>query len=209
MRLIAEKATIIAATGLFESKNKFCFATYTRSAIIAAAGEMKGDKKPPKHFVRSILDGLTVENKNFYKAIPLELSDLVEARIPNAKNKTFYDANYLDYYINNNFDVYKTFMNRYFKHQKAVVISFQNKSLISRNFSSDSAYIHVPYNDFYDKVDNVVAQIMEFSNEYEVCVLDCPMFSSAIAPKIWEKTNMSIIDLGKSLTLARSFTKAK
>lgn len=209
MKSIAEKGTIITATSLFESKDRFCFSTYTRSAIIAAAGEMKGDKKPPKSFVRSIIAGLSLDDDKFYRAIPLELSDLVEARIPNTKNKTFYDANYLEHYINNGFDIYKIFMNRYFKYEKAVVVSFQNKSLISRNFGSESAYIQIPYNDFYDKVDIVTAQVMEFSDEYPLCVLDCPMFSSAIAPKLWEKTNMSIIDLGKSLTLARSFFKTK
>lgn len=209
MKCISEKGTIIAATSILESKSRFCFATYTRSAIIAAAGEMKGEKKPPKYFVRSITSGLTIDDNGFYRAIPLELSDMVSSRINNTKNKTFYDANYLDHYINNNFDVYKIFMNRYFKHQKALVVSFQNKSLISRNFGPDSSYIQIPYNDFYDKIDTTVAQITEFTSEYDLCVLDCPMFSSAIAPKVWEKTNMSIVDLGKSLTLARSFIKAK
>ena len=54
-----------------------------------------------------------------------------------------------------------------------------------------------------------MSQISEFSNEYDFCVLDCPMFSSAIAPKIWDTTKMSVLDLGKSLTVARAVAKAK
>ncbi len=209
MKTVSEKQTIIKATSLLESKDRFCFVTYTRSAIFSASGEVRGDKKPPKHFARSIVSGLTNNNKNFVKAIPLELSGLTASKVREINDEIFYDANYLDYYINNSYDVYKIFMNRYFKEQDALVISFQNQSLISRNFGDNSSYIQVPYNDFYDKVDSISAQVSEFSTGYSLCILDCPMFSSAIAPKIWEKTNMSIMDLGKSLTLARSFHKAK
>ena len=49
----------------------------------------------------------------------------------------------------------------------------------------------------------------EFDNEYQMCILDCPMFASAIAPKLWEKTKMSILDLGKTLTVARAFDRNK
>lgn len=209
MKTVAEKQTIIKVTSLLESKDRFCFTTYTRSSILSAAGEVRGEKRPPKNFVRSVLSGLTNNNKNFIKAIPLELSGLAGTKIKDINDEIFYDANYLDYYINNNNEVYKIFMNRYFKHQNALVISFQNQSLISRNFGDNSSYIQIPYNDFYDKVDSVTAQVSEFSNAHDICILDCPMFSSAIAPKIWEKTNMSIMDLGKSLTLSRSFNKAK
>ena len=209
MKTVAEKQTIIKVTSLLESKNRFCFTTYTRSSILSAAGEIRGEKRPPKNFVRSVISGLTNNNKNFVKAIPLELSGLTSSKIRDINDEVFYDANYLDYYINNSHDVYKIFMNRYFKEQNALVISFQNEGLISRNFGNQSSYIQVPYNDFYDKVDSVTAQISEFSGEHNLCILDCPMFSSAIAPKIWEKTNMSIMDLGKSLTLARSFNKVK
>jgi hypothetical protein len=35
------------------------------------------------------------------------------------------------------------------------------------------------------------------------------MFASALAPKLWEKTKMSILDLGKTLTVARAFDRNK
>lgn len=209
MKTVSEKQTIIKVTSLLESKNRFCLTTYTRSAIIAAAGEMRGEKRPPKYFVRSILSGITNTDKFFAKAIPLELSGLAASKIKDINDEIFYDANYLDYYINNSYEVYKIFMNRYFKEQNALVVSFQNSSLISRNFGSSSSYIQIPYNDFYDKLDTVTDQIIQMQNDYSMCIFDCPMFSSALAPKVWEKTNMSIMDLGKSLTLARSFNKVK
>ena len=57
MKTVSEKQTIIKVTSLLESKSRFCFTTYTRSAIIAAAGEMRGDKRPPK----TLFDQLQLE----------------------------------------------------------------------------------------------------------------------------------------------------
>lgn len=211
MRTLNEKETIKQVTYLLEKKNRFAFVTYTRSAILSAIGDLKGDKKPPKYFSKAILTGLTNQDPLFVKALQKDFVSGIENKIDaiGLKETSFYDSSYLEYYINNNHDIFDTFMSYFFKHNKTLVISFQYKSLISKYFAKNSAYIHVPYNDFYDKIDSIMAQITEFDNEYDMCVLDCPMFSSAIAPRIWEKTNMSIIDLGKSLTAARAVAKAR
>ena len=211
MRTLNEKETIKQVTYLLEKKNRFAFVTYTRSAILSAIGDLKGDKKPPKYFSKAILTGLTNQDPLFVKALQKDFVSGIENKIDGIglKETSFYDSSYLEYYINNNHDIFDTFMSYFFKHNKTLVISFQYKSLISKYFAKNSAYIHVPYNDFYDKIDSIMAQITEFDNEYDMCVLDCPMFSSAIAPRIWEKTNMSIIDLGKSLTAARAVAKAR
>lgn len=211
MKTVNEKETIRHTAKLLAEKNRFAFVTYTRSAILSALNDLKGDKKPPKYFSKAILSGLSSQDPNFYKALQKDYVTGIEGRIDSVglKNQFFYDSSYLEHYINNNHDVFDTFMSYFFKYNKALIISFQYKSLISKYFSKESAYIHIPYNDFYDKIDSVVSQISEFDNEYDLCILDCPMFSSAIAPKIWEKTNMSIFDLGKSLTAARAVAKAK
>lgn len=211
MKTLNEKKTIQHVSHLLVQKEKYAFVTYTRSSILSALGELKGDKKPPKHFANAIMAGLTNQDPMFSKALQKDFVSGIEHKIDGAglKEVYFYDSSYLEYYINNNHDIFDTFMSYFFKHTKAVVVSFQYKSLISRYFSKDSAFVHVPYNDFYDKVDSIASQIEELSKDYDLCILDCPMFSSAVAPKIWEKTNMSIIDLGKSLTAARAVAKAR
>lgn len=211
MLTLNENATIKKVTSLLENKNRFAFTTYTRSALLSAVGDLKGDKKPSKYFTRSILAGLASTDSAFIKAAPSDSLYSLEDKLNKIglKNENFYDSSFLEHYINNNHEVFDIFMAYYLKYSKAVVISFQYKSLISKYFPKDSFYIHVPYNDFYDKIDSVTSQVCELEKDYSLCVLDCPMFSSAVAPKIWEKTNMSILDLGKSLTVARAVARAK
>jgi hypothetical protein len=211
LKTLNEKKTIQHVSYLLGQKHRYAFVTYTRSSILSALGELKGEKKPPKYFAKSIMSGLTNQDPMFSKALQKDFVSGIEHKIDGAglKEVYFYDSSYLEYYINNNHDIFDTFMSYFFKHNRAVVVSFQYKNLISRYFAKDSAFIHVPYNDFYDKVDSVADQIAALDGQYDLCILDCPMFSSAIAPKIWEKTNMSIIDLGKSLTAARAVAKAR
>ncbi len=194
---------------LLGRKEKFAFVTYTRSAIFSVTGEVKGEKKPPKQFTKLILDGLQEENNYFVKAIQ---PDLVKLSINKFKElfvntNDFYDPGFLEYYINNNYDVFKTFVSWYFKNTKAIVVSFQNESYINKYFSSDSTFIQVPYNDFYLKVDLITKEILSKSNGIDTVFFDCPMLSSAIAYRIWSESNMSVIDLGRTLNAAKSIVK--
>lgn len=210
MKTLTEKQTIQAVTSFLEKKQRFAFVTYTRSAIFAAVNEIKGEKKPPKYFTRAVVSGLASTDPAFHKAVQEDLLESLRDKLGKMglNNQTFYDPTYLEKYINDNYDVFQTFMSYYFKHNKCIVVSFQYKNVISKYFSKESTFIHVPYNDYYDKIDQIADQISAIEG-YDLVVLDCPMFSAAIAPKIWEKSNMSIIDLGKSLTVARAVSKQK
>lgn len=206
MKTYNTKETIIKVTDLLEKKKRFAFVTYTRSSFFSVLGDIKGDKKPPKQFVQATLRGLTLAEENYLAATQLDFIDSHGNKFSKLgiADKSFYDSGFLETYINEKYDIFKTFMTYYFKHTKVVVVSFQHKSNIGKFFSKDSVFISVPYNDFYDKLDSVVAQISEFEGEYDTVILDCPMFGSALAPKIWEKTKMSILDIGKTLTVARA-----
>lgn len=201
--------TIKKVSLLFESKEKFAFTTYTRSAILSTIGEVKGDKKPPKAFIKPVLDGLQKQDYNFVKAIQ---NDLVFSSVGKLKNseislKDVYDPAFLEHYINTNYDVFKTFFSWYVKNTKSIIVSFQTESFISKYFCAGSTYIQVPYNDFYSKVDSISDQVLQASSNAELCILDCPMLSAALAPKIWDNSNMSIFDLGRTLNAARAIVK--
>ena len=49
------------------------------------------------------------------------------------------------------------------------------------------------------------AQITEFEEGVDSCILDCPMLATAVAPKIWENVDVSIIDFGKVVSAAKFF----
>lgn len=201
--------TIKKVSLLLEKKEKFAFITYTRSAVFSAIGEVKGDKKPPKHFTKCVLEGLQNQDKNFTKAIQYDLVTSCSEKFKelNVHSDHFYDPGFLEYYINTDYDVFKTFASWYFKFTKAVVVSFQNEAYIGKYFSSDSSFIQVPYNDFYSKVDQITKDIISKADGAELVLFDCPMLSAALGPKVWAESSMSILDLGRTLNAARSLVK--
>jgi len=115
----------------------------------------------------------------------------------------------LEYYINNNYDIFKTFISWYLKTTNVVIVSFQGNQTISKYFSKDSIYLNAPYNDFYSKIDLITEEIIKNSDKTNLCVLDCPMLSTALAQNLWEKSSMSILDLGRTLTVAKSLHRSK
>jgi uncharacterized ubiquitin-like protein YukD len=201
--------TIKKVSLMLEGKEKFAFVTYTRSAIFTLTGELKGEKKPPKSFVKLLSDGMQKKDHNFIKAVQkdLMLSSMDKLRNFNLKGVEFYDPAFLELYINNNYDVFKTFTSWYFKHTKAIVVSFQNQNYIGKYFSPNSIFIEVPYNDFYSKIESIAEEINSHKGEYDLCIFDCPMLSAALAVQVWDNTDMSIIDLGRTLTVARALGK--
>ena len=194
---------------MLERKEKFAFVTYTRSAIFTLTGELKGEKKPPKNFIKLLSDGMQKKDPNFIKAVQkdLMLSSMDKLENLNLKNVEFYDPAFLELYVNNNYDIFKTFTSWYFKNTKAVVVSFQSQNYIGKYFSSDSIFIQVPYNDFYSKIESITEEIKTHKGEYDLCIFDCPMLSAALAVQVWGNTDMSIIDLGRTLTVARALGK--
>lgn len=206
--------TIKKVSYLLGNKDRFAFTTYTRSAIFSLTGEVVGDKKPPKNFVKLMSSSLKNKDENFIKAIN---RDLIKASLDklnknyqiDLSKSSFYDPSFLEYYINTNYDIFKTFISWYLKTTPVVVVSFLGDTIISKYFSKDSLYINVPYNDFYSKIDIITDQVSAYQNKTNLCVLDCPMFSTALTQNIWEKTSMSILDLGRTLTVAKSVYRSK
>lgn len=201
--------TIKKVSFLLEKKEQFAFVTYTKSAISSVLNEISEEKKPPKLFTKLILDGLKNQSYNFICAIQPEIIHSSHKGLSNLNVdiKHIYDPNFLEYYIHNNYDVFKIFRSWYVKNTKAIVVTFQNQYFISKYFSPDSIFIEVPYNDYYSKINEITANIIAKSDGIDLVILDCPMLSAAIAPKIWTETNMSIFDFGRTLNALKSFNR--
>lgn len=209
MKTFNAKDTINHVTYLLETKEKFSFVTYTRSAILAVLGEINDEKKPPKSFTKAISDGLSKKDTMFIKSIQNDLAFSALPRLEKSgiKLDKVYDPGFLEHYINSNVEIFRTFMNWYVRNTKSIVVSFQGESYINRYFSQDTKFINVPYNDFYSRVDSIVAEVKEHQKDAYLCILDCPMLGSALAPKIWDATNLSILDLGRTLNVIKNVAK--
>jgi len=46
--------------------------------------------------------------------------------------------------------------------------------------------------------------LSELEKEIDYCLLDCGIFGLALMSKIWSNLNISIIDLGKTISMSKS-----
>lgn len=197
--------TIIDLTDKIEKKEKFAFVNISRSAINAILPE--AEKKPPKYFVKAITNCIEIEDPNFLKAVPYEFSSDIEngkySNLGLLRDGKYYDANMFDHYFSSRKEVVDIFINHYIRDSKNLILSFHDKKTVQKVFGANQYVITVPYNNYYDKLDSIMAQIAEFDGGVDACILDCPLLATAIAPRIWEQLNMSVIDFGRVVSSYR------
>jgi hypothetical protein len=199
--------SIIDLTFRLEQKKKFAYVNISRSALNLMLHN--SDKKPPKYFVKSLAKCMTIQDPNFLKAVPVEFSDEIQAgklsEFGLQKDGSYYDAAMFEYFFSNKKEVVDIFINHYIRESKNVILSFHDKKTVQKVFGQNQYVVSVPYNNYYDKLDSIIAQISEFEGGVDSCILDCPMLATAIAPKLWENIDMSILDFGKIVSSARFY----
>jgi hypothetical protein len=197
--------SIIDITKKIEDKKRYAFVNLSRSAISSLSPTP--EKKLPKHFVKAISNCVAIDNENFLKAVPTEYAyDLTNGKLNSiglSNNKNYYDASIFEYFYSNRKEVIDIFINHYIRDSKNVIVTFHDKKTIQNIFGSNQQIITVPFNSYFDKLDTVYSQIEEFDGLVDHCIMDCPLLSTALAPKIWENLNMSILDLGKLVSASR------
>lgn len=197
--------TLIDLTYKIERKEKFAFVNISRSAISALLPD--AEKRPPKYFMKAVSKCIEESDENFMKGIPPEFSSDIEngryATLGMDRSKTFYDANTFDFFFAKRKEVIDIFINHYIKDSKNVVLSFHDKKTVQKVFGQNQIVVTVPYNNYYDKLDSIVDELAQYDGLVDAVILDCPLLATAIAPKIWEKLSMSIIDFGKVVSSSR------
>jgi hypothetical protein len=206
MRLNNNIQTIKDLTYKMSRKERFAFVNFSKSALLAASGKLPHEKKPPKYFTKSIIKSLEIEEKNYMKSIPSYMYDSQDgldfSSITGLASSSIYDASTIEDYFMHNKSVFDSFVDFYIKYSKTLVVSFHDKKVIQKIIGSSCDVITIPYNDFYDKLDQIFDQISAYDGKVDYCIFDCPVLSSALASKVWEKTNMSILDFGKVFTIS-------
>jgi hypothetical protein len=206
MKLNNNTQTIKELTYKMSNKERFAFVNFSKSALLAASAKMPQEKKPPKYFAKSIVRSLEINDKNYMKSIPSYMLDpqtgMDLSTVTGLSNSIVYDASTIEDYFVNNKPVFDCFVDFYIKYSKNLVVSFHDKKVIQKIIGNSCDVISVPYNDFYDKLDQIFEQIASYDGKVDYCIFDCPVLSSALASKVWERTNMSILDFGKVFTIS-------
>jgi len=204
------KNTIRVLTEKMNGKDKFAFVNFPRSALVSLSNSNESsERRPNKYFSKSIKNSFDINHENYLKCVPASfITSSEEGTNMNVssfmKDNVYYDSTTLEYYYSSKEDIFKSFVNHYIRHTPFVIVSFHDKKMITQTLGSPVGIINVPYNDFYDKVDSIFAQIAEYEGKVDYCVFDCPLLSSALPYKIWNELNMSMLDLGKVFSYARS-----
>lgn len=190
-------------------REKFAYVNIPKSSIVALN---KNSENPfPSHFAKSVLNSLKNSDKNMMKAISNSLVPYIESgkhfKIGLNKNSEYYYSNIFEYYLLNNKEVYDTIINYFIRNTSKIVISFHDKKIVQRVFGFDSHVINVPFHNYYDKLDNIYSQISEFNEGVEYCIFDCGVLGLALASKIWENLDMSIVDTGKIVSLTKAMAQ--
>jgi hypothetical protein len=209
MIILNNAKTITTLTEKMNSKEKFALINFPRSSLMAMGNSINGDKRPNKAFTRSIQNSFNIVDKNYMKGLPPAfIYSGEEDNLSNfsqiLKDDTYYDSTTLEQYYSSDESIFNSFTNHYIRDSSFIVVSFHDKKIINKMLGNPLEVINVPYNDFYDKVDSIFSSIEKFDGKVDYCLFDCPLLSSALPAKIWNELNMSMIDLGKVFSFART-----
>jgi len=192
-----------------EKKERFGYINVPKSSIVALS---KNSENPfPASFAKNILAALKKNESKLMKAISHSLVSDIEAgkhfKVGLNKKSDYYYSNVFEYYFLNNKDVYDTIINYYIRNSSKVVVSFHDKKIIQRQIGFDAHVITVPFQNYQQKVDDIYAQVSEFGNDVDYCLMDCGILGLGLTPKIWDNLSASIIDMGKVISLSKTLSQ--
>jgi hypothetical protein len=207
IRIATHAQTIQSLTLKMLSKERFAYVNFPRSALIAMGNS--DIKKNSKEFSDSITKSFSINDNNFMKGIPLAFvnSNDSENELDYSKvdsNQVYYNSTTLENYFNNNEVAFTSFVDFYIRNTPYVVVTFHDRKVITRVLGSPVDTIYVPYNDYYDKLDSIIESLSAYKGKVDTVILDCPLLSAALANKIWNELDFSIIDFGKVISFARA-----
>lgn len=204
MTCLTPAQSIQDVTLAMNKKEKFSYINVPKSSIIALS--KNADNSFPSNFAKSVVSTLKNNEKNVFKAISHTLMPEIEQgkhyKIGLNKKDNYYYSNIFEYYYLNNKDVYTNTVNYFIKNSTSVVVSFHDKKVIQKHFGNNAHIINVAYINYYEKLEDVYAQLSEFDG-VDYCIMDCGVLGLGLMSKVWENLNMSIIDFGKTLSLSK------
>jgi len=208
IKITSQTQTIQTLTKKMLGRSKYGFVSFPKTVLLAlSAADSKGI---PSEFMDDIRKSFYIDDSSYMKAVPssfvfsAEKDDELDLSIFNSES-IYFNSSTLENYFHTNEMVFKSFIEFYIEKAPYIIVSFNEKKHVSRVLGLPAAHIHVPYNNFYDKLDYICESLDKVKEVSDTVILDCPVLSSGLAHKIWENFNLSILDLGKVV----SFSKTK
>lgn len=195
----------IDLTKLMNGKEKFAFLNISKSSIVSL-GKKKSDTGLAK-FNKEIIRSINLADKKIIKNISESLVEEVNASshsgIGLVDDGRFYTPNLFEYFYENDRQVYNDIFDFYIKNTKIVVISFHDKKTIYKFMGFKSDIINVPFNNYPSRFEETFKKIAALNGKVDYCIMDCSSLGLALSNSIWNKLDMSIIDLGKTISVSK------
>lgn len=211
MAFLDPKSSVINVTYEMSNKNKFAYINVPKASIVALS--KNSENSFPNSFARNVVTSLKMTDKRVLKAVSHSLQGDIDAgrhyKIGLHKNGEYYYSNIFEYFYLNDREVYDSIINFYIRYSKSAIVTVHDKKMVLKHFGPNTHIISIPYNNYYNKVDDVYAQLAELDGELDYCLLDCGIFGLGLLPKVWKNLNMSIIDFGKTLSISKNNNKHK
>jgi len=206
IRLVGQIQTIQTLTKKMLGKNKYAYVSFPKTALLAISPS--NEKLIPTNFIDEINKSFSIKDPAYMRAVPssfiysadkdneLDLSILKD-------DSVYFNSSTLENYYNSNKSVFNSFVQFYLKNSPFITVSFNDKKHITQLLGFPAAYTCVPHNDYYNKLDEICNFLDEVKHLSDVVVLDCPILASGLAHRIWNKFDLSILDLGKIVSYSK------
>ena len=205
MTFLDQKQSIVNVTEAMYNKRKFSYINVPKAAVVALS--KSSDNPFPSSFAKGVIQSLKTTDKRIMKAISHSLKDDVAAnrhyKIGLNDNINYYYSNIFEYYYLNDKETFNSFIDHFIRYSKSAIVTFHDSKVVSKMFGHNIHSIHVPYSNYYNKVEDTYAQLSELDGELDYCILDCGVMGLALLPKVWQNLNIPLIDFGKTLALGR------
>lgn len=205
MSFLDQKQSLLNVTSALSNKKRFSYVNIPKASIISLS--RNSDNSFPSSFAKNVIYSLRMKDDKVMKALSHSLKDDVIAnrhfKIGLNKNSDYYYSNIFEYYYLNDRETFNSFIEYYIRYSKFAVVTVHDSKAVSKMFGYNARVITVPYNNYYDKVDDVYAQLSEFDGELDYCILDCGVLGLGLLPKVWSNLSVSLIDFGKTLSIAK------
>lgn len=206
MSILTAKQSLIKMTSYMEKKEKFAYINVSKGSVISL--NKNSDRPFPSPFAKAVLNSMHTSAPNYMKGIAgsirssLEQGSLSKIGLP--KEGSYLYSNVFENYYEEDKDTYSTIVERYFKSSPQLVVTLNDPRIIQKNISYNSHIIPVKFSNMYEKLDAVYNQITEFEGGVDYCIMDCGVLGLALAGRVFKNLNMSVVDMGKTITMVKS-----
>lgn len=204
------KNSVIQLTKMMSENEKFAFLNISKSSIIGL--NKKSEKSFPPEVSKEIVKSINLNGPRIMKSVSSDLAaeirDDRHSAIGLKSNHKYYSPNLFEYYFQTDKHIFDSIVEFFIKNTSNVVVSLHDQKRVANILGIRYNIITVGYHSLYKRFEETYNQIAQYNGKAEYCLLDCSSLGLALASRIWENLDMSIIDLGKALNFTKEYSLA-